>query len=99
MKYIIPARKQQTPEVWFITGSQHLYGDETLKLVADHARTIADALQKSETIPVNITWKPTVTTTEEIYNICQRSQHCRQLHRHHHLDAYFFTEPKCGSMG
>ncbi|WP_447642001.1 MULTISPECIES: L-arabinose isomerase [Chitinophagaceae] len=56
-----------TKEVWFITGSQHLYGPETLEQVADHAQKIAAAFDKSETIPVRIVWKPTVKTTEEIF--------------------------------
>jgi len=57
-------------EVWFVTGSQHLYGEETLKQVAKHSQTIADALNKSSQIPVSIVYKPTVKTPEEIYNIC-----------------------------
>lgn len=56
-----------TKEVWFITGSQHLYGPETLAQVADHAKTIAEALNHSSAIPVTIVWKPTVKTTDEIY--------------------------------
>ena len=35
-------------EVWFITGSQHLYGEDTLKQVADHSKEIADFLDKNE---------------------------------------------------
>jgi L-arabinose isomerase len=57
-------------EVWFVTGSQHLYGEETLKQVAKHSQTIADALNKSSQIPVSVVYKPTVKTPEEIYNIC-----------------------------
>ncbi len=57
-------------EVWFVTGSQHLYGEETLKQVAKHSQTIADALNISSQIPVSIIYKPTVKTPEEIYNIC-----------------------------
>lgn len=55
--------------VWFITGSQHLYGEETLKQVADHSQTIVKALNASTQIPVEIVYKPTVTTPEEIYNV------------------------------
>ena len=55
-------------EVWFITGSQHLYGEETLRQVADHSQTIAKALNEAGDIPVNIVFKPAVKTTEEIYN-------------------------------
>ena len=39
-------------EAWFVTGSQHLYGEETLQLVADHSRQIAEALSESPSIPV-----------------------------------------------
>ena len=60
-------------EVWFVTGSQHLYGDETLKQVAKHSQTIADALNISSQIPVSIIYKPTVKTPEEIYNICSEA--------------------------
>jgi L-arabinose isomerase len=55
--------------VWFITGSQHLYGEETLKQVAEHSQVIVKALNASSQIPVEIVYKPTVTTPEEIYNV------------------------------
>jgi len=60
-------------EVWFITGSQHLYGEETLKQVADHSETIAKELNSSDSISVSVVFKPIVKTTEEIYAICQQA--------------------------
>jgi L-arabinose isomerase len=66
-------------EVWFVTGSQHLYGDETLKKVATHSETISVALDHAPAIPVKVVCKPTVKTPEEIYRICQdanNSSHC-----------------------
>jgi L-arabinose isomerase len=57
-------------QVWFITGSQHLYGEETLEKVAVNAQNIAGALSQSPLIPVNIIFKPVVTSPEEIYNLC-----------------------------
>ncbi|MGV3639844.1 MAG: L-arabinose isomerase, partial [Adhaeribacter sp.] len=60
-------------EVWFITGSQHLYGEETLRQVADDARQIAQGLNQAEAIPLRVVWMPTVTSTEEIYRICQQA--------------------------
>lgn len=57
-------------EVWFVTGSQHLYGEATLKQVADHSRTIAAALNNAPQIPVTVVFKPTVKTPEEIYHLC-----------------------------
>jgi L-arabinose isomerase len=58
-------------EVWFVTGSQHLYGDETLKQVAAHAQTITAYINNASQIPVTVIWKPTVKTPEEIYQVCQ----------------------------
>ncbi|HEY4336605.1 MAG TPA: L-arabinose isomerase [Puia sp.] len=57
-------------EVWFVTGSQHLYGEETLKQVASHSQTIAKALDSSKQIPVKVVFKPTVKSPEEIYQVC-----------------------------
>ena len=60
-------------EVWFVTGSQHLYGEETLRQVAEHSQTIATSLNDATQIPVTVVFKPTVKTTEEIYAICQEA--------------------------
>lgn len=57
-------------EVWFVTGSQHLYGEETLKQVADHSMQIARSFDKDATIPVRVAFKPVVKTPEEIYQVC-----------------------------
>ena len=55
-------------EVWFITGSQDLYGEETLKQVAEHSQEIAGFLNDAKAIPVRVVFKPTVKSTEEIYD-------------------------------
>jgi L-arabinose isomerase len=60
-------------EVWFITGTQHLYGEETLKQVAAHAQEVADSFQKSQTIPVSVVYKPIVKTPEEIFETLQQA--------------------------
>jgi L-arabinose isomerase len=60
-------------EAWFITGSQHLYGEETLQQVAAHSESIAKWLDASPDIPVRIIFKPTVKTPDEIYRICQEA--------------------------
>ncbi|MEM6845119.1 MAG: L-arabinose isomerase [Bacteroidota bacterium] len=60
-------------EVWLVTGSQHLYGDETLRQVAEHSQQIALALDASEAIPVQVFFKPIVTTPDEIYHLCQQA--------------------------
>lgn len=58
-------------EVWFVTGSQHLYGEAVLQKVAEHSQTIARALDASEKIPVRVVFKPVVKTPDEIYHLCQ----------------------------
>ncbi|PVH27093.1 L-arabinose isomerase [Sphingobacterium corticibacter] len=54
-------------EVWFVTGSQSLYGEETLKQAAAHAAEIAKHLDETEQIPVRVVFKPIVKSSEEIY--------------------------------
>jgi L-arabinose isomerase len=60
-------------EVWFVTGSQHLYGEETLLKVAEHSKQIASSFNANGTIPVRAVFKPTVKSTEEIYHVCQEA--------------------------
>ncbi|MBN1978746.1 MAG: L-arabinose isomerase [Anaerolineae bacterium] len=63
----------KTFEVWFVTGSQHLYGEETLKQVDEDSKKIAEALDRSARIPVRVVFKPVVKTPEEIYNLCMEA--------------------------
>jgi L-arabinose isomerase len=60
-------------EVWFATGSQHLYGEETLKKVAEHSQIIAKSFNDAAQIPVTIVYKPAVKSPEEIYALCQEA--------------------------
>jgi L-arabinose isomerase len=64
-------------EVWFVTGSQHLYGDAALKEVAEHSQKIAQGLSQSNQIPVKIIFKPVVTTPEAIFELCQEANNAR----------------------
>ena len=50
-------------EIWFVTGSQLLYGEETLRQVADQSREVAAGL---EGLPVRVVWKPVLTDSESI---------------------------------
>ncbi|TDE18178.1 L-arabinose isomerase [Dyadobacter psychrotolerans] len=60
-------------EIWFVTGSQHLYGEETLKQVDEHSKIISGHLDQSASIPVRVIFKPVVKTPDEIYNIIQEA--------------------------
>ncbi len=57
-------------EVWFVTGSQHLYGPKTLETVAEHSGAIASALGASKHLPVNVVLKPVLTTPDAIRELC-----------------------------
>jgi L-arabinose isomerase len=63
----------KTFEVWFITGSQNLYGEETLKKVAEHSQEIAKGIDGAANIPVRVVYKPVVKSTDEIYNTLQQA--------------------------
>jgi len=60
-------------EVWFVTGSQDLYGEETLKQVAGHSQQIVAGLNSASQIPVTVVFKPTVKSTAEITAICKEA--------------------------
>ncbi len=57
-------------EVWFVTGSQHLYGPKTLEQVAANSGEIAKAFGASTQIPVQVIFKPVLTTPEDIRQLC-----------------------------
>jgi L-arabinose isomerase len=65
-------------EVWFVTGSQHLYGPETLKQVALHSQEIVAFFDKSEKIPVKIVFKPVMKTPDEITGLCIDANSAKQ---------------------
>ena len=53
-------------EVWFLTGSQHLYGEETLRQVAEQSRGIAAMLSEAQAIRVKLVWKPVLVDHDAI---------------------------------
>ncbi|OFY42981.1 MAG: L-arabinose isomerase [Bacteroidetes bacterium RBG_13_44_24] len=65
--------KLKTKEVWFVTGSQHLYGPQTLKQVAADSAKIAASLDKSPEISQKVIFKPVLTTPESIFGICSEA--------------------------
>jgi L-arabinose isomerase len=70
--------KQPIQEIWLVTGSQHLYGPETLAQVAENSQRIAESLDAESTIPAHIVWKPVVTTPDAILNLCQQANSAPQ---------------------
>jgi len=70
------------PEVWFVTGSQHLYGPGPLKTVAANSQAIVAGLRQAKRIPLPVVFKPVLTTPDEIHALCleaDRSPSCAGL--------------------
>ncbi len=60
-------------EIWFITGSQHLYGQETLRMVAENSGKIVEGLNASGRIASRVIWKPVVTRSAEITEVLREA--------------------------
>ncbi len=59
-----------TPKIWFVCGSQHLYGPGPLQQVAANARTVATALAAAKPLPLKTVFKALLTTPDEITHLC-----------------------------
>jgi L-arabinose isomerase len=62
-------------EIWFVAGSQHLYGEAALKQVAANSRKIAAGLAASPRIPAKVVFKALLTTPDEIRALCLEANH------------------------
>ena len=62
-------------EFWFVTGSQHLYGEEVIKQVEEHSKIMVEGLANDSAIPATVVFKTVATTTEEITRICQEANY------------------------
>jgi L-arabinose isomerase len=69
--------KLKSKEVWFVTGSQHLYGPQTLKQVAADSAKIAAALDKSPKISRKVVFKPVLTTPESVFELCSEANNTK----------------------
>ena len=78
-------------KVWFITGSQHLYGPETLKEVADHVNEMVEFLNTKEEIICEIANKGTLTTPDEITEMLSNAQNDKDWIYVNILDTIFFV--------
>jgi L-arabinose isomerase len=57
-------------EIWFVTGSQGLYGEETLRQVAGQSQVIAEALDAAPDLVTRVVWKPVLTDAAAIRRLC-----------------------------
>ena len=66
------------PEIWFVTGSQHLYGAETLQQVAAHSQAIVAGFNHAKRIPLDVVFKPVLKTPDEVRALCLDANHATQ---------------------
>ena len=62
-----------TPDIWFVCGSQHLYGPGPLEQVAQHAQRIAAALSDNTGLPLKTVYRPIVKTSEDVFDVCAKA--------------------------
>jgi len=62
-------------EIWFVTGSQHLYGPKTLKQVAADSEEIAKALDTSSAIPAKVVFKPVLVSPDSVNELVAAANH------------------------
>jgi len=81
--------------VWFVIGTQHLYGAETLRQVEQNARQVVEGLNQAG-LPLRLELKPLVKSPDEALALCRDANYDKQcvgiitwLHT--------FSRPKCGS--
>ncbi len=65
-------RKQK---IWFATGSQHLYGDETLKKVEENSRSIVQWMNENAALPLEIEYMKVLKTSEDIFKLLKNAEH------------------------
>lgn len=75
-------------EFWFVTGSQHLYGPETLEQVAKDSQAMVDGLNASGKMPCKIVYKPTVKTPAEIKKVFKEASYDDKCAWRNCLDAH-----------
>ena len=64
------AATEDQKEVWFLTGSQHLYGNEILEKVLSHSVIISSFFDKEASIPAKVKMMKVLTTAEDIHRLC-----------------------------
>jgi L-arabinose isomerase len=60
-------------EIWFVTGSQHLYGEAAIRQVGENSKQIVNSFANAAAIPVPVVFKPVMTTPDAIYHLCMEA--------------------------
>ncbi len=60
----------ETGEIWFLTGSQALYGEQVLEQVAEQSRVVCQMVADGLRAGPRVVWKPVLTTADAIRRTC-----------------------------
>jgi L-arabinose isomerase len=71
-------RSLAAAEIWFVTGSQHLYGEAALKQVAANSQQVVAGLNATGRLPLPVVFKPVLTTPDEVRRLCLDASHAPQ---------------------
>src|SRR5690625_2758634 len=66
-------------EFWFLTGSQHLYGDDALQEVEDNSKEIVNSLNENGDLPNKVVFKKLLTNANDIHEVlleANNDDHC-----------------------
>ena len=63
-------------EIWFVTGTQEMYGEQTLRRVEEDAREVAAGLDADDLLPVRVVFKGMATGSDAIRRICLDANAC-----------------------
>ena len=86
-------------KIWFLTGTQFLYGEDTLKQVSSNAKAVIEGLNLSGHIPLEIVFKPILKTQEEITQTCIEASSNNECVLALSHGCTLFLLLKCGLMG
>jgi L-arabinose isomerase len=65
-------------EIWFVTGSQHLYGPGALTRVAENSQKVSAFLSADDSIPFKVVFKPVLTSSDEVRALCREANSQKQ---------------------
>ena len=65
--------KLPSSEIWYVTGSQHLYGEAARRQVAANSQKIVEELNATGALPLPLVFKPILTRPEEVTALIRKA--------------------------
>ena len=65
-------------EIWWLSGTQLLYGEQVLGQVDEHSNIMIEGINKSGNVPVKIVYKGTVKSCQEAESLMKQANSCEK---------------------